>query len=69
MNRRDFLRNAGALAGLPAALAAQSRRGGGDNRDKGLQPLNGGKIGNTPAMKITDIKTFLIGAGGADRGV
>ena len=30
----------------------------------GLQPLNGGKIGNTPAMKITDIKTFLVGAGG-----
>ena len=28
----------------------------------GLQPLNGGKIGNTPAMKITDIKTFLVGA-------
>ncbi|MBL8211533.1 MAG: mandelate racemase/muconate lactonizing enzyme family protein [Bryobacterales bacterium] len=64
MKRRDFLRNAGALAALPASLAAQSRRGGGDNRDKGLQPLNGGKIGNTPAMKITDIKTFLIGAGG-----
>src|SRR5262245_21091401 len=30
----------------------------------GLQPLDGGKIGNTPAMKITDIKTFLVGAGG-----
>lgn len=64
MKRRDFLRNAGALAALPAALAAQSRRRIGDNSGKGLQPLNGGKIGNTPAMKITDIKTFLIGAGG-----
>src|SRR3954468_21670390 len=30
----------------------------------GLQPLDGGKIGNAPAMKITDIKTFLVGAGG-----
>jgi galactonate dehydratase len=30
----------------------------------GLEPLNGGKIGNTPAMKITDIKTFLVGGGG-----
>jgi galactonate dehydratase len=30
----------------------------------GLQPLDGGRIGNTPAMKITDIKTFLVGAGG-----
>src|SRR5215472_955419 len=30
----------------------------------GLQPLDGGKIGNTPAMKITEIKTFLVGAGG-----
>ena len=31
---------------------------------RGLEPLNGGKIGNTPAMKITDIKTFLVGADG-----
>jgi galactonate dehydratase len=31
---------------------------------KGLQPLDGGRIGNTPPMKITDIKTFLVGAGG-----
>jgi len=30
----------------------------------GLQPLDGGKIGNTGAMKITAIKTFLVGAGG-----
>jgi L-alanine-DL-glutamate epimerase-like enolase superfamily enzyme len=49
------------------------RRGGGGGgmtrgpiggRNEGLQPLDGGKIGNTPAMKITDIKTFLVGAGG-----
>ena len=33
-------------------------------RGDGLQPLDGGKIGNMPAMKITDIKTFLVGAGG-----
>jgi galactonate dehydratase len=56
------------MAALPAALAAQSaRRGGpaaGGGKAQGLQPLDGGKIGNTPAMKITDIKTFLIGAGG-----
>ena len=32
--------------------------------EHGLQPLNGGKIGNTGAMKITDIKTFLVGGGG-----
>src|SRR5947199_1729511 len=32
--------------------------------ERGLLPLNGGKIGNTPAMKITDIKTFLVGGGG-----
>jgi galactonate dehydratase len=36
----------------------------GSSAGKGLQPLDGGKIGNAPAMKITDIKTFLIGAGG-----
>src|SRR5688572_30719673 len=52
--------------------AGQSgRRGGGGmtrgpigGRNEGLQPLDGGKIGNMPAMKITDIKTFLVGAGG-----
>ena len=53
--------------------AGQSgRRGGGGGmtrgpiggRAEGLQPLDGGKIGNMPAMKITDIKTFLVGAGG-----
>src|SRR5215472_7446831 len=35
----------------------------GPGESAGLQPLDGGKIGNTPAMKITDIKTFLVGAG------
>ena len=39
-------------------------RGNNGPSERGLQPLNGGKIGNTPAMKITDIKTFLVGAGG-----
>jgi L-alanine-DL-glutamate epimerase-like enolase superfamily enzyme len=50
--------------------AQPGRRGGGMTRGpigggaEGLQPLDGGKIGNMPAMKITDIKTFLVGAGG-----
>jgi len=39
-------------------------RGAAQSQARGLQPLNGGKIGNLPAMKITDIKTFLVGAGG-----
>src|SRR4051794_3016936 len=30
----------------------------------GLLPLDNGKIGNTPPMKITDIKVFLVGGGG-----
>src|SRR3954454_10563759 len=59
MNRRQFLKNAGLIAAAPFAATAQQRA-----RSLGLQPLNGGKIGNTPAMKITDIKTFLVGAGG-----
>ncbi|MBL8178314.1 MAG: galactonate dehydratase [Bryobacterales bacterium] len=64
MKRRDFLRNASLMGALPAAVAAQSARRSGGGLQGGLQPLNGGKIGNTGAMKITDIKTFLIGAGG-----
>ena len=44
--------------------AGAARRGARNDRSRGLQPLDGGKIGNTPAMKITDIKTFLVGAGG-----
>jgi len=51
------------MAALPAALAAQSRRTL-TQEGRGLQPLNGGKIGNSGPMKITDIKVFLIGAGG-----
>lgn len=39
-------------------------QGPASGKPQGLQPLDGGKIGNTPAIKITDIKTFLIGAGG-----
>ncbi|MBM3727298.1 MAG: galactonate dehydratase [Acidobacteria bacterium] len=63
MDRRHFLRGAVAWAGA-GMLDAQSnsqQRGGGR---QGLQPLGDGRIGNTPAMKITGIKTFLIGAGG-----
>lgn len=52
MNRRHFL-----LSSIAAAATAQEF-------SKGLQPLNGGRIGNMPAIKITDIKTFLVGAGG-----
>src|SRR6266480_153492 len=73
MNRRRFLLNSGMLAAARFATAQQSAtpqttlgragRGASAPREsRGLQPLNGGKIGNTPAMKITDIKTFLVGA-------
>jgi hypothetical protein len=74
MNRRRFLWHSGILATVPlvsrrlsaaqASVGAENMRKGGANPSKGLQPLDGGKIGNTPAMKITDIKTFLVGAGG-----
>ena len=73
MNRRNFLSKSGLIAATPFLASAQQgagRRGGregmsrGPVGERGLQPLNGGKIGNTPAMKITDIKTFLVGAGG-----
>ena len=75
MNRRNFLWTAGLLAAMPnpghtQQPAGAARRGTGDfargpigEQDEGLQPLDGGKIGNTPAMKITDIQTFLVGAG------
>jgi galactonate dehydratase len=61
-----------AAAQQPAQPPAQGpgRRGGRGGfgqrtgGSRGLQPLDGGKIGNTPAMKITDVKTFLVGAGG-----
>jgi galactonate dehydratase len=73
MRRRHFLSGAGMAAAAPFLAAGQQDAGrrverGGMARGRvgsgGLQPLDGGKIGNTPAMKITDIKTFLVGAGG-----
>ncbi len=71
MRRRFFLRGAGLMAAAPFMAAApqggREGRGGmtrGAIGERGLQPLDGGKIGNTPAMKITDLKTFLVGAGG-----
>ena len=47
-----------------AGRAGRGERSATARESRGLEPLNGGKIGNTPAMKITDIKTFLVGAGG-----
>jgi galactonate dehydratase len=79
MKRREFFLKTSLMAAAPLAAAQNSTptrdgaarpgrpRGGGMTTGPitgGLQPLNGGKIGNTPAMKITDIKTFLVGAGG-----
>ena len=52
MKRRQFLGTAGLAAAAPLAAAPQ------------LQPQDNGKIGDKPAMKITDIKTFLIGTAG-----
>ena len=51
----------GPQGGAPGRGGRGGARG---SQPQGLQPLDGGKIGNTPAMKITDIKTFLVGAGG-----
>jgi galactonate dehydratase len=75
MKRRSFLAGAGLAAAARFAVAQEAQqqagprggrgaRGGAGGRPTGLQPLDGGKIGNTGAMKITDIKTFLVGAGG-----
>jgi hypothetical protein len=70
MRRRLFLKNVGLVAGVPFLASAQEPVGGrggmsrGSIATGGLQPLDGGRIGNTPAMKITDIKTFLVGAAG-----
>jgi len=80
MNRRRFFLKSGLMAASPFVAAGQeptssgqrpSRRGerGGGGMTQGpihggVLPLNEGKIGNTPAMKISDIKTFLVGAGG-----
>src|SRR5215470_17490212 len=74
MNRRSFISGAALAAAARFAVAQEARQGGGgrggrsgafrNTGSNGLQPLNEGKIGNTGAMKITDIKTFLVGAGG-----
>ena len=79
MNRRRFLWQSGLMAAAPFVgavgrlTAAQAPAGTGKGADRlrkgadsprGLQPLDGGKIGNTPSMKIADIKTFLVGTGG-----
>jgi galactonate dehydratase len=70
MKRRLFLKNMGLLAAAPMAGFGQQAGGGrggmtrGAISSGGLEPLDGGKIGNTPAMKITGITTFLVGAGG-----
>ena len=64
---------AGKAGAEDAALAAARRSAGGFTKGpigahgEGLQPFDGGRIGNTPPMKITDIKTFLVGAGGRNR--
>jgi galactonate dehydratase len=75
MNRRKFLLTGGVLATTPLLGRAQQgadaeRRGAGGfprgpigGPEEGLQPLEGGKIGNTPPLKITDVQTFLVGAG------
>src|SRR3954463_9440159 len=70
MRRRLFLKNIGLVAAAPLLASAQEAGGGRGGMSRGsiaaggLQPLDGGKIGNAPAMKITDIKTFLVGGGG-----
>src|SRR5262245_49917624 len=69
MNRRSFLWSAGMAAGALGAAQQQGappqrRAGRGLRSDAGLQPLVGGRVGDKPAIKITDIKTFLVGAGG-----
>ena len=70
MRRRFFLKHGAFAAAAPFVAAAQQAGGGGRGGMSrgaiagGLQPLDGGRIGNTPAMKITDIRTFLVGAGG-----
>lgn len=74
MKRRQFLFQSSLLSAVPIAAAQQGAAPSGSSARRsgmtggairgGLEPLDGGKIGNTPAMKITDIKTFLVGAGG-----
>jgi galactonate dehydratase len=59
MKRRSFLWSGGLMALSPYLGRSQQKRA------EGLQPTkDGGRVGDKPALKITDIKTFLIGAGG-----
>src|SRR5713226_2781951 len=58
MKRRAFLWGGGLMALSPYLGRSQQKRA------EGLQPKDGGRVGDKPALKITDIKTFLIGAGG-----
>lgn len=62
MNRRNFLAALGAACAGASSSHAQTRTP--TDKRLGLQPLNGGRIGNAGPMKITDIATFLVGAGG-----
>src|SRR5262245_15835679 len=64
MTRRSFVGTAGLMAAGAFLSNAQERRERGTRRASGgaLHPLNGGRIGDKPAIKITDIQTFLIGA-------
>ena len=55
---RSMITRRGLLAGAPFLLRAQTPISG------GLQPLDGGRIGKIPPLKITDMKTFVVGAGG-----
>ena len=77
MKKSAFMLKSGLTAAAPFIAQAQStprstpRRGAGMTQwshQGGLLPLDGGKIGNTPAMKITDIKTFLVSSGGPSIG-
>src|SRR2546423_1910072 len=54
----------GGRGGAGGGRGGRGGRGNAGPSERGLQPLNGGKIGNTGAMKITDIKTFLVNGGG-----
>ena len=57
MKRRQFLEQATLAAAAPWAAHASQ-----------LAPLDGGRIGDQAPMKITDIKTFLVGTGGPEGG-
>ena len=61
MNRRSFLWGGGLMALSPLLGRSQQRT---SEALRALTPKDGGKIGDKPALKITDIKTFLVGAGG-----